>query len=197
MSANSAFVIWPEKVRVSLLVTAQNVDRGYWSYASDGRDGAGVVNGASAVLYAQQASPVSPNNTPVQVGIGAGSIYATDFGNPTPIVFKVSIPASKPSGKHLRVVLTWDSNPDMSTGSYSTNSLSDLDLLVTNGSSGMASQSNNSNVEMVDIPNTMFAAGSVVDARISKFINRIPTSGASTNFFYYSIGWTWVSDHAQ
>jgi hypothetical protein len=197
MAANSAFLIWPEKVRVALLVTAQNVDRGYWSFTSDGRDGAGVVNGSSAVLYAQQAVPVAPNNTSALVGIGVGSIYATDFGNPAPIVFKIGIPSPKPSGKHLRVVLTWDSNPDMSTGSFSTNSLSDLDLLVTNGSSGTASQSYNSNVEMVDIPNSMFTAGSVVDARISKFINRIPTSGSSTNFFYYSIGWTWVADHAQ
>jgi hypothetical protein len=74
--------------------------------------------------------------------------------------------------------------------------LSDLDLLVTSGSAGMASQSNNSNVEMVDIPNTTFTAGSTVEARITKWLNRIP-SGGRASYFYYSIGWTWVKDHAD
>ncbi len=127
-------------------------------------------------------------------GIGTGSIYATDFAYPNnPIVYNISIPSTKPTGKHLRVVLTWDSNPVLNSA---VNELSDLDLLVTSGSAGMASQSNNSNVEMVDIPNSMFTGGSTVQARITKWLNRIPT-GARANYFYYSIGWTWVQDHAE
>jgi hypothetical protein len=127
-------------------------------------------------------------------GIGASSISASDFASPnSPIVYKIRIPNPKPSGKHLRVVLTWDSNPLLNSAA---NELSDLDLLVTSGSGGIASQSNNSNVEMVDVPITTFAAGSTVDARITKWLNRIP-SGGRANFFYYSIGWTWVKDHAD
>jgi hypothetical protein len=76
------------------------------------------------------------------------------------------------------------------------NWLSDLDLLVTNGSEGDASQSHNGNVEMVDISNSKFTAGSTVDARISKFIDRIP-EGSREQYFYYAIAWTWVKDHAQ
>ncbi|MEO7957589.1 MAG: hypothetical protein ABIW76_12960 [Fibrobacteria bacterium] len=71
-----------------------------------------------------------------------------------------------------------------------------MDLLVTTGSSGNASQSLNSNVEIVEILNTMFNPGITVDARISKFINRIP-SGSTTDFFYYAIAWNWVKDHAD
>jgi hypothetical protein len=194
LAADSRIVGWPEKVRVVMLATAQNVDRGYWSYTSDGRDGAGVVDGAGAVAFAQGHTTVYPNNTAVVDGIGASSISSSDFAYPNnPIVYNIQIPNPKPSGKHLRVVLTWDSNPLLNSA---TNELSDLDLLVTSGSAGMASQSNNSNVEMVDIPNTTFTAGSTVEARISKWMDRIP-SGGRASYFYYSIGWTWVKDHAD
>lgn len=194
IAADSRIIGWPEKVRVVLLATAQNVDRGYWSASSDGRDGAGVIHGAGAIAFAQGHTLVYPNNSAVVDGIGASSISASDFASPnSPIVYKIQIPNPKPSGKHLRVVLTWDSNPVLNSA---TNALSDLDLLVTSGSGGMASQSSNSNVEMVDIPSTMFTAGSIVDARITKWVNRIP-SGGRASFFYYSIGWTWVKDHAD
>lgn len=193
IAADLRMVNWPEKVRVALLVTAQNVDRGYWSYTSDGRDGAGVVHGGDAVSFAQNHATVFTNGTAVISGMTATSLYPTDFNDINPIFYKIQIPNPKPSGKHLRVVLTWDSNPGMST---SINPLSDLDLLVTSGSQGMASNSLNSNVEMVDIPNTMFTPGSIVDARIFKTTNRIPT-GSRSQSFYYAIGWTWVKDHAD
>lgn len=197
-AADWRMAIWPEKVRTALLVTAQNVDGGYWDAGIDGRDGAGVVCGTTAVAFAQGHTSVYPNGTAVVDGLGASSIYASDFNDPNPITYKIQIPGAKPSGKHLRVVLTWDSNPTPPGAATRENPLSDLDLVVTNGvgNNSMGSYSWNSNVEMVDIPNTMFTAGSVVDARILKGINRIP-AGSRTNYFFYAIGWTWVKDHAD
>lgn len=196
IGADTRMIGWPEKVRLALMATAQNVDAGYWTSTVDGRDGAGVVNGADAVAFAKGHSAVFPNNTPAVNGLGASSISPSDFNDLNAIFYKIQIPNPKPAGKHLRVVLTWDSNPTPVGSATIANPLSDLDLLVTNGSQGMASNSQNSNVEMVDIPNTMYAAGSVVDARIFKTVNRIP-AGSRAQFFYYAVGWTWVKDHAD
>ncbi len=182
------------------MATAQNVDRGYWISSEDGRDGAGVVYGAGAVAFAQGHAWVSPYSLPAVDGIGDGEVDSIDFNNADPITFKIQIPNPKPAGKHLRVVLTWDSNPVLRTA---VNNLSDLDLVVTDGGYwAMYSESWEDNVEMVDVPNSIFSAGSVVDARILKQINRMPGDpgtyfGSRTNFFYYAIGWTWVKDHAD
>lgn len=185
---------WPETVRVILFATAMNVDRGDWSIASDGRDGAGVVHGAGAVQFAGEHVSVYPGHAAVTKGIATGSLYAADFASPNnPLVFNILIPNPKPAGMHLRVVLTWDSNPSLNEAA---NHLSDLDLLVTSGSSGRASQSFNGNNEVVDIPASQFPAGASVQARVSKVVNRIPASGTCTNYFYYAIGWTWVKDRA-
>jgi hypothetical protein len=94
---------------------------------------------------------------------------------------------------HLRVVLSWDSNPLLNLAG---NSLSDLDLLVTSGSAGRASQSFNGSNEVVEIPAGLFPAGASVQARVIKVVNRIPLIGSRAGYFYYAIGWTWVKDHA-
>lgn len=193
IAADSRMSNWPEKVRAALMVTAQNVVDNEWSSGIDGKDGAGVVYGSAAVAFAQNHAVVSPNGTPVRDGIGTGVISAGDFAAPNnPIVYKIAIPSSKPYGQHLRVVLTWDSNPVIGGA---LNALSDLDLSVVSGSTGNSSTSYDGNVEVVDIPSTMFSGGSTIDARISKWANRIP-SGSRENFFYYAIAWTWVGDHA-
>jgi hypothetical protein len=194
IAADGRMQSWPEKVRVALLATAQNVDGGYWNQFEDGKDGAGVVDGAGAVAFAQIHATTYPGNIALSDAIGTSVLYASDFSSSQTIDYKIKIPDSKPPGKHLRVVLTWDSNPVID---YYTNEVSDLDLLVTDGGSQyMYSYSWEDNVEMVDIPNSMYSAGSVVDALVYKMVNRIP-SGSRQPFFYYAIGWTWVKDHAD
>ncbi|MBW8889802.1 MAG: S8 family serine peptidase [Fibrobacteres bacterium] len=190
IAADSRLINWPEKVRAVLMATAQNVTGGYWSSQVDGKDGAGVVYGSAAVNFASSHSTTYPNSAPIQYGIGSGSLYASDFSTPD-IIYKIGIPSSKPAGKHLRVVLTWDSNPVLGGD----NALSDLDLKVNYGTSSKSSLSNDGNVEMVDIASNLIPAGSTMDAHIIKWSNRIP-SGSRTNFFYYAIAWTWVEDHA-
>ena len=62
-AANGIFNSWPEIVRVAFMLTAKNVDGGYWNSSVDGLDGAGVVSGSSAVNGAQNATQVNPNMT--------------------------------------------------------------------------------------------------------------------------------------
>jgi hypothetical protein len=195
ISADTRIYAWPEKVRAILLATAEDVDGSYWNYQVDGKDGAGVVYGMNAVYFAQHHLDAYQNGTAVTDGIAASSIYASDFNSPNnDIIYNILIPNTQPSGKHLRVVLTWDSNPVLNSA---TNALSDLDLFVTDGvQPQLRSASFNSNIEMIDIPNGKYASGTTVQAKVSKYANYIP-AGARTNYFYYCIAWTWVSDHAQ
>ena len=119
--------------------------------------------------------------------MGATSFYASDFsGNKR---FNYLVPNPKPSGKHLRVVLTWDSNPNVANG---TNDLSDLDLVVQRNGGTTASASWDSNVEVVDIAAGDVTAGSSYYIDISPYVNRIP----SGSYFYYAIAWAWVTDEA-
>lgn len=181
---------WPEKVRATLILTAQNVDGGYWAASIDGRDGAGTVSGSEAVSFAKTHTTVSPNNSAVQKGMGAFAFYATDFGSNKR--FNVRVPNPKPAGKHLRVVLTWDSNPDINAG---VNGLSDLDLVCQKNGGTILSSSWDNNVEMVDVPSANLTAGNAYYVDVAPYTNRIP-AGARTTFFYYAIAWAWVKDHA-
>lgn len=190
LAADGRMLMWPEKVRVALLATAENVDAGEWSRWTDGRDGAGVVNGSSAVEFARSHSAVYPGNSPVENGIGTGSLYVEDFYGE--MVFNILVPNSKPAGKHLRIVLTWDSNP---VPDFPVNDLSDLDLSIQHNNGWSHSDSWNDNVEIIDIAASDLTAGGTYAAKVHKAIHRIPT-GARTDFFYYAIGWTWVDDHA-
>jgi hypothetical protein len=192
ISADSRMVGWPEKVRAVILATAQNVDFNYWNYLQDGRDGAGVVCGTDAVWLAKNHTTITgPNNTAANYGICAGSLTSS-FQNQG-MQFNISIPNPKPSGKHLRVVLTWDSSP-----SYSgqTNDLSDLDLYMYGNNSGYNSFSYESNVEMMDVPASDLTSGTTYVATVYGSTIRIP-SNAYVSYIYYSIAWTWVKDHAR
>jgi hypothetical protein len=145
------------------------------------------------VAFAQGHTSVSPGNTAVEKGMGSGSIYAADFSAPNKR-FYYAVPNPKPAGKHLRVVLTWDSNPIVGGG---TNALSDMDLIVQNDGGTQGSYSWDSNVEMVDVAASSVTAGSSYYIDVDPAINRIPASGSRTNFFYYAIAWAWVKDHAD
>ncbi len=192
LAADSRMSAWPEKVRAAMVLTAQNVDGGDWSYATDGRDGSGTVSGSEGVSFAQNHTSVSPGNSAVEKGMGASSMYASDFSGANKR-FYVAAPNPLPSGKHLRVVLTWDSNPVVGGG---VNALSDLDLIVQTNSGTSGSYSWDGNVEVVDVSNGSLTSGSTYWVDVDPVINRIPTSGSRTDYFYWSIAWEWVADHA-
>lgn len=187
IAADSRMASWPEKVRAAIILTAQNVESGDWATSGDERDGAGTISGSEAVAFASGHTTVSPGNSACVSGMGATSFYSSDFGSNKRFYYQV--PNPKPSGKHLRVVLTWDSNPNVSNG---TNDLSDLDLVVQNNNGSQSSASWDSNVEIVDVAAASLTAGNTYYIDISPYANRIP-SGA---YFYYALGWTWVKDHA-
>jgi hypothetical protein len=193
IAADSRLASWPEKVRAAMILTSHNVDGGHWSSGTDGRDGSGTVSGADGVSFAQTHTSVSPGNSACEKGMGASSLYASDFGAGNKR-FNYYVPNPKPSGKHLRVVLTWDSNPVVGGG---VNALSDLDLIVQNSSSTQGSYSWDGNVEVVDVAAGDLSAGSSYYIDISPAINRIPSSGSRANYIYYSIAWAWVKDHAD
>ncbi len=193
IAADSRLAGWPEKVRATMVLTAQNVDGGDWASGTDGRDGSGVVSGAEGVSFASAHTSVSPGNSAVEKGMGAGSLYASDFGAAYKR-FNYYVPNPKPSGKHLRVVLTWDSNPIVGGGS---NALSDVDLIVQKASGTQGSYSWDGNVEVVDVAAADVSAGSSYYIDVAPAINRIPSSGSRTNYSYYAIAWEWVKDHAD
>jgi hypothetical protein len=192
IAADSRMAGWPEKVRATLILTAQNVEGGDWTVGGDERDGAGVVSGSEAIAFAQSHTSVSPGNSAVEKGMTAGSMSAADFngGNKR---FNFQVPNPKPSGKHLRAVLTWDSNPIVGG---STNALSDLDLVVQTNAGNQSSSSWDSNVEVVDVPAANLTTGGSYYIDVAPYANRIPASGSRANYFYYSLAWEWVKDHA-
>jgi hypothetical protein len=193
ISADSRLSAWPEKVRATMVLTAQNVDGGYWSTATDDRDGSGVVSGSEAVSFAHNHTSVSPGNTAVEKGMTAGSLYAADFSAANKR-FNYLAPNPMPSGKHLRVVVTWDSNPIVGGGS---NALSDIDLTVQINGSTQGAYSWDSNIEVVDVAAANLTAGSSYYIDVDPVINRIPASGSRTNYIYYAVAWAWVKDHAN
>lgn len=155
------------------------------------QDGAGTLGGQDAEYYAINHTDVGPGDSPEQDGLCGSSWWSSETN---PKVFYITVPNPKPANKHLRVVLTWDSRPDLSAGQ---NYLSDLDLVVKpvpggQGSFG-ASASWNGNVEIVDVPSSV-DAGSTLQAIVSPYAFR---SSSDPDFFYYAIGWTWVKDHAE
>lgn len=194
IASDIRMISWPEKVRAIMVLTAQNIDGGDWSNTTDGRDGSGVVSGTEAVSFAQNHTAVSTGNTAVQKGMAAGFISASDFSAANRR-YIYNVPNPKPSGKHLRVVLTWDSNPVVTTGGA--NALSDMDLLVQTGADTLKSKSWDSNVEVVDVPAANVVAGGDYSIEVDPVTNRIPASGSRTTFFYYALAWEWVKDSAN
>ena len=185
MSADSRMTSWPEKVRVALMLTAENLHSGYWDGNSDGQDGNGVISGKTACEFAVNHTEVWEDENAVQTGLCASSWFSSDNDNKT---FKIKIPNRKPNDHHLRIVLTWDSNPDLNN---EINHLSDLDLVFISDNGVYQSSSWNSNVEVIDVPMNKVTAGATYSANI--YPSQIRTGDMS--FFYYSIGWTWVKDH--
>jgi hypothetical protein len=181
--------------RAALLLTAQNVDSGYWDPANqDSRDGAGTVSGANAVNFALYAQSVSPYGLQSYVEAYSSGYYdsATIVPN-VPMSFKYWVPANPPTGKHLRVVLTWTSSPAVTVSTD--NELSDMGLLVYANDGWHSSDTWNSNVEIIDIP-----SGSVTpenEYTILAYPTTYRQAKGGPNLFYYAVAWTWVKDHAD
>lgn len=191
ISANSRMVSWPERVRAAMLLTAKNVTGEDWNSSVDGEDGNGVIHGADAVAFAQTHTDVSIGNLAVSKAMGVGMVMTANWTQN--LTYNIRIPNPKPAGKNLRILLTWSSNPSLT--SY-VNALSDLDLTVTTSTSGIYSSGSwDGNVEVINIPGSSVVAGSTAVTTISKAINRIPASGTSDNF-YYAIAWDWITSHA-
>ena len=191
LASDTRMTDWPEKIRAILILTAQNVDGGDWICSTDGRDGTGTVNGTEAVSFAQNHTFVNQNATGVQKGISTGAMTASAFSGSN-LRFNIAAPNPLPSGKHLRVVLTWDSNPVVGGTDVG---LSDLDLIVQKNSGTTGSYSWDNNVEVVDIANSSLTAGNTYWVDIDPLTNRIPAS-ARADHFYWVVAWEWVADHA-
>lgn len=177
--------------RVALLLTAQNVDSGYW-YPSvyDSRDGAGTVSGSSSVAFIKMSSELDPENGPAIQGYYNGYTDSTSWEQPQ--LFSYLVPSEKPAGKHLRVVLSWTSSPSIDTVE---NEISDFDLYVENVYGWKVSGTWNSNTEIVDIPSSDLVADTQYDILVDKYAYRKASDGPE--FLYYTVAWTWVKDHAD
>lgn len=197
-SAGSMFKGWPELTRATLILTAHNVYGGYWNQIEDGIDGTGTISGVDAVSFARSAK-IGSNNSPVQDGYFVGSIMENK-GNAWDKVFKVQIPSTLPEGKHLRVVLTWDSSPSYLEGR---NELADLDIIIPNVHCPLTGTDNwgswDSNVEVAEIENHQITPGGSINVHIRVWPFTIPDLAVnkSLNSIYYAIAWTWVKNHAD
>jgi hypothetical protein len=187
----------PEMVRLVLLATAHNVDDKewtdyfYWVNRWDGCDGAGVISGADAVWFARNHQTVAENDAAVAHGISSG--YLTSADSLTQKYYNIQIPDPMPSGKHLRVALTWSSS---ACDTVNTNEVSDLDLFMPANTNGYYCTSWDDNVEMIDVPHSDLTAGNQYYVVLDIGAMRIPAC-ASADFIKYAIGWTWVRDHAD
>jgi hypothetical protein len=176
-----------------LLLTAQNVDSGYWAPGvQDSRDGAGTISGANAVHFADNAVTVFPNNDPEVSAIGSGYMTEYDFDHWNTVTHQYKVPSTIPSGKHLRVVLTWTSSPGYNVAE---NEISDLSLDVQTNSGWKTSDTWNSNTEIIDVSNSELTPNGTYSIGINPKIHRMASDG--TDYLYYAIAWTWVKDHAD
>jgi len=196
ISSNYRMYIWPERVRLAMILTAHNVHGGHFDPVSDGVDGTGTLAGVDAVDFAKYYSHVYPGHTcPVETGMITESLYPS--GEDQDLYFKIKVPSTLPTGKHLRIVVLWDSSPSLTS---STNTLADLDLVIPNHPCPTKNNDINwgtwdSNVEAADIPNSALTPGATIDFFVRAWEFTIP-SDAIASFIYYGVGWTWVQDHA-
>jgi Subtilase family len=193
LSSDSRMVNRPQAVWAVLLATAENVDGAEWNSNVDGRDGAGVVSGSSAVNFARNHSEPGPLAAAVPYAVSTANV---DRSNPngSTAKYNILIPNPKPAGKHLRVVLTWTSVPSRNPDD---NYLSDMDLSVPYNGGTSVSASYNGNVEIVDIAAANLTAGATYQSVITLWSSRFPPSGGISSSLKYAIAWNWVKDHAQ
>jgi hypothetical protein len=186
----SSLANMPELTRAIILATSRNVRDSYWNSTFDGFDGNGVIHGKEAIELAKGITSVYPGNAAVERGAWYSTLGQADF-NGTAKSFKIKIPTTLPSGKHLRVVLTWDSSPDFVAN---VNDLSDLDLAC--AAANLSSASYDSNIETLDIPVTVTPAGSTLAIQVMPYTWRHHANARSASI-YAAMVWTFVADHAH
>lgn len=191
MSANTWFMYWPEAIRATVLVTARDVDGQWWDQWVDGKDGAGTVCGYDAEWFIRNRSGSYPGAGAVEHGMYTSSWLQTDNTTKT---FNIRIPAAKPSGRHLRIVLTWDANPDTLVAPRRTK-LTDLGLYMWVGSNWYFCDSYWSNTEVIEVPCSLLTAGSSYQFMVTHTRNRL--TGTPQKMTYWSVAWTWVKDNAN
>jgi hypothetical protein len=190
-SANSQLNPWPEAVRAIVVLTAHNADGTQWDVAVDDRDGTGTVSGQDAEQFARNYIRVAPGHTnPVTNGLAFVKEWDTSA---TYHYYRIQAPQTLPSNKHLRVVLNWDSRPQIAT---STNHLTDLDIGMWVNGVFYSSMSDNDNYEVIDVPNTAITPGNYYQVMLAKVVNRFPAA-AGSKYTFYSLVWSWVRDHAN
>jgi hypothetical protein len=183
----------PEAVRAIMILTARNVTNGYWNHGYDGKDGGGVIHGADAISFGKSYTQVYPGSPSAEKALWYGSFSAGDFSPTRNKTFSIKIPSTKPAGKHLRIVLTWNSIPDLVARR---NYLSDIDLRFTSNSGVTTSTSWDSNNEVLDIESSTLTAGGTYQCVVVPAIWRIGTN-ARTSSTYASLAWHWVTDRAR
>lgn len=191
-SRPALFAHKPDAIKMALMLTAHNVESGDWSVGTDMRDGTGVISAYDAVAYATTCTDLSGASVapPATHGFCTGE---ADSGLAVR-EFRVLVPSSPPQNRHLRVALTWTSNPDFTTGQ---NALSDLDIGAFAADSGVyGSYSLDGSTEVFDVPRRHLTPSTFYTFRLVPQHIRIPST-ARTNFFYYTLGWTWVQGQAD
>lgn len=182
----------PDAVKMALLLTAHNVVGGYWDPGVDQRDGAGVVSAYDAVAYGASCTDLTGQDTPPAVEHGYCTMQVDSAM--TDRRFRVLVPQSPPHGRHLRAAMVWTSTPDFDSMQ---NVLSDLDLGgFMSDSAAYGSHSLDASVEMFDVPTEELTPGREYELTVYARDIRIPP-GARTDYFYCTLGWTWVRDHAD
>lgn len=182
----------PDATKMTLLLTARNVDAGEWDVGVDGRDGAGAVSAYGAVEYVNRCTDLSAQATPAPAVHGFYS--GSGDSSMSERMFSVAVPDTIAPASHLRVALVWTSNPDLNAR---VNALSDLDIgAFTSDRGTYGSYSLDASVEIFDVPGAELTPGATYTFRVFPRAIRVPT-GARTRFFYYTLGWTWVPDHAS
>ncbi len=186
-----------ENVRLALLLTAENIDAGYWDPMVDGRDGCGVVSGFSAAYYANQVSKKVEDGDADILGLAYGLIPDDkDLGGERK-KFNILTPRIFPEGKHLRAVLTWSCSIDRND--IRIRELSDLDLELVDVASGKVlgrCASLEDNIEVIDIPNHILETDKEYSLELLITSINFGTPTYPSSSLRYSIGWTWVNDFA-
>lgn len=187
----------PLNVKVAVMVTAENIDGGYWNPAEDGRDGCGVVSGYNACMYAinlgdQLKTASSPAS---DIGLAAGKLQNDPALEGTVLSFNVKAPDVLPRGKHLRAVLTWSRGIPKSGNALYLNNLN-LELRDKSNNEIIARcASDSDNIEVIDVENK-----DLVPGKNYSLIIRIDDMNIVPDSLYdhtkYSIGWVWVNDFA-
>lgn len=184
---------YPENVKASMMVTAINIDGGYWDPLVDQRDGCGALNGYGAIQFVKPLTSFQKEGSDaVESGLANETIGIST--TPRSYIYKVKMPNSFPKDKHFRAVLTWNSVPDITNGA---NTISDLNLHVKdlNGRLIKSCASMMDNVEVVDITSLDLLAGQeyLIEVEIDDIdFPSVPVS----NTFNFALAWTWVNDFA-